>query len=86
MALFLLISGSSLEPRQSSLRCTLVTVFFTSSLIFAAYSAAFTSFLAVFRVKLPFDSFRTLYSQTDYKVGSLRGTAYDDVFRVSVAA
>ena len=51
-------------------------------IVYASYSASLTSFLAVFKLKMPFVGLRDMYENTAYRLGSLPGTAYDDLFKV----
>ena len=86
MSIFLTLSalfqqGSVCEPKTSSTRVVAITIFFTTSLIFIAYTAALTSFLAIYKVNMPFWDLKTLYDDTNYKIGSIRNTVYDDVFK-----
>ena len=44
--------------------------------IFEMYAASYTAFLAVVKLAVPFESLLTMYKNTDYKIGSIVGTAY----------
>ena len=86
MALFLSFSslfqqGIEYEPKRFSTRIATVTFFFTSLVVFVAYSASLTSFLAIFKVTLPFTDLETMYHGTNYKIGSIRNTAFDNIFK-----
>lgn len=72
-------------PGRLSSRLALLTGSVAGLVIFASYAGSLTSFLAVFKLRMPFDSFRDMYHKTDYRIGSLTGSAYDDVFKVFFA-
>ena len=48
----------------------------SSVVIFEMYAASYTAFLAVVKLAVPFDSFLTMYKDTDYTIGSSVGTTY----------
>ena len=55
---------------------------FTSSfLVFAMYSASLTSILAVVKVSMPFDSLTSMYFDTNYKVGTIRGSSFESAIK-----
>ena len=87
MALFLSFSslfqqGIEYEPKRFSTRIATITIFFATLVVFAAYSASLTSFLAVFKVSLPFTDLESMYYGTNYKIGSIRNTAFDNLFKM----
>ena len=87
MALFLSFSslfqkGIECEPKTFSTRIATITIFFATLVVFAAYSASLTSFLAVFKVRLPFTDLESMYYRTDYKIGSIHNTAFDNLFKL----
>ena len=57
------------------MRIALLTVLFASLLLFSMYSAALTSFLAVFKLQMPFDDLNSLYVTSSYKVLGVAETA-----------
>ena len=86
MALFLSFSslfqqGIEYEPKRLSTRVAAITIFFSTLVVFAAYSASLTSFLAIFKVSLPFTDLESMYHGTNYKIGSIRNTAFDNMFK-----
>ena len=52
-----------------------------STLIFAYYSAILISILMVTKRDPPFDSYASLYYQTDYDIGYRTGTSMDEFFQ-----
>ena len=79
---FKYILGTECEPKRFSTRIAFLTVFLASLVTFSAYSASLTSFLAVVKVSIPFEDLKSMYESTNYRVGSLGGTAFDDLFKV----
>ena len=77
-------SGMDIEAENFPSRVVLLTILSSTLLIFTAYSASLTSFLAVFKLSFPFVDFQTMYYQTDYVAGSLSGTAYELILKVSL--
>ena len=74
--------GMEFEPKRFSTRISIITILFATLVVFAAYSASLTSFLAVFKVSLPFEGIESMYYETNYKMGSIRNTAFDNMFRL----
>ena len=56
---------------------------FAMTTLFAAYSAQMTAVLSVFNVVMPFENVQGMYRDTDFKVGSVKNTAFDNLFNVS---
>ena len=86
MALFLSFAslcqqGIEYEAKRFSTRIATMTIFFATLVVFAAYSASLTSFLAIFKVEMPFSDLETMYYGTNYKIGSIRNTAFDNLFK-----
>ena len=50
--------------------------------LFAAYSAQMTAVLSVTNVVMPFENVQGMYRDTDFKVGSVKDTAFDSLFDV----
>ena len=72
VALFLSFSslfqkGTDFEPKRFSTRIATITIFFATLVVFASYSASLTSFLAVFKISLPFTDLESLYYRTNYR-------------------
>ena len=57
-------------------------MFLVALVIVTAYSASLTSFLAVTRLNMPFNSLEELYYQSEYKVASIPGTAFQEILEV----
>ena len=57
---------------------------FAMTTLFAAYSAQMTAVLSVFNVVMPFENVQGMYRDTDFKVGSVKNTAFDNLFNVSL--
>ena len=55
---------------------------FLATLIYAAYCANLISILLTLKVDRPFDSFHSLYSAINYKIGNLPGMAIEEYFKV----
>ena len=56
---------------------------FAMTTLFAAYSAQMTAALSVHNVVMPFENVQGMYRDTDFKVGSVKNTAFDKLFDVS---
>ena len=54
-----------------------MTLFLTSLLMFSMYAATLTSFLAVTKITLPFDSIETLHTMTNYRVVTWKNSVYE---------
>ena len=59
-------------------------IFFAMIVLFAEYSTAMTSILSVVITSMPFEDIVGMYRDTDYKVGSVKGTAFDTFFDVRI--
>ena len=77
--------GIEFEPKRFSTRISIITILFATLVVFAAYSASLTSFLSVFKVSLPFKGIESMYYETNYKIGSVQNTAFDNMFRLGNA-
>ena len=55
---------------------------FFGTLIFAAYCANLISILLSTKVKAPFNSYDSLYHDTNYEIGYIAGTRIDETLRV----
>ena len=73
--------GIEFEAKRFSTRVATITILFATLVVFAAYSASLTSFLAIFKVEMPFSDLETMYYETNYKIGSIRNTAFDNLFK-----
>ncbi len=77
-----LMQGCPEEPNPMSSRIVYILVFILSWLIWNAYNATLTSFLSVKVEKPPFQSFKEMLSNTDYKIVSAESMSVLDVFKV----
>ena len=73
--------GTEREPKRFSTRIATIAILFASLVVFAAYSASLTSFLAIFKVTLPFTDLPTMYHGTNFKIGSVKNTVFDTMFK-----
>ncbi len=55
-----LLKGTDYEPKRLSTKIVFLSIFTASIVIFAAYSASLTSFLAVYKVNMPFDTIQSM--------------------------
>lgn len=67
-------------PERLSLRIPYISIFFMASVLLAAYSAAFISFLTTGIHTLPFRSLETFVEDGTYQLAVFRGTADYEVF------
>ena len=51
----------------------------SSVVFFENYAASFTALLSVVKLAAPFADLKDLYENTDYKIGSVPGTAYKSI-------
>ena len=77
-----ILIGTNYDPQWTSTKIIFIVIFFTGLVVYTAYSASLTSALAVIKIKYPFKDLRTFYDQTNYKIGSVRNTAMDELFQV----
>ncbi len=68
--------GAEFEPRFTSTRLVFLMMMVSSVVIFENYAASYTAFLAVVKLVVPFETVMGMYKNTDYKIGSPVGTAY----------
>ena len=71
--------GSSIEPKSLATRAAFIPIFFLSILILTCYSAKMIAFLTFFKIQTPFHTLDDVLL-TDYKVGTLDGSAEQDMF------
>ena len=62
----------------------MLSILFAMTLLFVAYSAAMTSILSVVKIDIPFEGLVGMYRDTDYKLGSVKNTAFDNFFDVRI--
>ncbi|XP_031786888.1 uncharacterized protein LOC103316275 [Nasonia vitripennis] len=70
-------------PTASSLKIAFMSLVMPSMVIYISYSAALTSYLAVFNPNLPFTSEQEFASDKSYNLTVLRGSVYHDIFERS---
>ena len=73
--------GAPYEPKSYSTRVVFYVVFSSGLILYTGYSACLTSFLTVKHIKFPFTDFQQFYEQTNFKLISVRGTYYEDIFK-----
>ena len=74
-------AGSPVEPQIASTRIAFVTIFFFNLVFFTFYSASLTSFLAIHKPLMPFENLEDLVANSNYKLVTLTGTAYEDMLK-----
>ncbi len=70
----LMLQGCPTEPAMLSTRIIFLAMFLSGIVLYVAYSACLTSFLAVKRFHLPFIDMHTLYHDSDYWIMSVKGS------------
>ncbi|OXU29699.1 hypothetical protein TSAR_006447 [Trichomalopsis sarcophagae] len=70
-------------PTASSLKIAFMSLVIPSMVIYISYSAALTSYLAVFNPNLPFTTEQEFTSDKSYNLTVLRGSVYHDIFERS---
>ena len=78
----IVMQGTPEDPRRTSSKVVFFSMFLTAVLMYSTYSACLTSFLAVTSRKLPFTDERSLVEQTDYKILTLSGSTFEELFQV----
>ena len=53
-------------------------------IFFGAFTAGLTSSLAVVKTQPPFQNLKDLYENTNYKVGTIKGSIYEYNFKVQL--
>ena len=74
--------GAPYEPQSYSSRIVFLVTFVCGLILYTGYSACLTSFLAVKTMDLPFKDFQTFYDKTDFSIVTVKGTYYEDIFKV----
>lgn len=77
-------TGTEYDAQRGSTRIAMLSILFAMMVLFAVYSAAMTSLLAVVIVQVPFEGLVGMYRDTDYKLGSVKNTAFDNFFDVRI--
>ena len=77
------ILGTEYDPQRGATRVALLSILAMMVIIFACYSAQMTAVLSVANVVMPFENVQGMYRDTNYKVGSVENTAFDNLFNVS---
>ena len=75
--------GTEYDPQRGATRVAMFWLLFAMTTLFAAYSAQMTAVLSVHNVVMPFENVQSMYRDTDFKVGSVKDTAFDKLFDVS---
>ena len=74
--------GTEYDPQRGATRVALLSILAMMVIIFACYSAQMTAVLSVANVVMPFENVQGMYRDTNYKVGSVENTAFDNLFNV----
>ncbi|XP_033608695.1 glutamate receptor ionotropic, delta-1 [Cryptotermes secundus] len=72
--------GSKINAKSSAIRTVSVTSYLTATILMAAYSAVFISYLTVQDLKLPVATFQDLLKDGRYRLLSVTGTAQLNYF------
>jgi hypothetical protein len=78
--------GSKVNVKSSAIRAISVTSYLTATVVMAAYSAVFISYLTVQDLQLPVATFRDLLQDGRYHLLAVTGTAQLNYFDVSAQA
>jgi hypothetical protein len=76
--------GSKVNAKSSAIRAISVTSYLTATIVMAAYSAVFISYLTVQHLKLPVATFQDLLKDGRYHLLAVTGTAQLNYFDVSI--
>ena len=76
--------GTEYDPQRGATRVALLSILAMMVIIFACYSAQMTAVLSVANVVMPFENVQGMYRDTNYKVGSVENTAFDNLFNVRI--
>ena len=82
-SLYCFIQGSESQPSFQSTRIIFAMILLSSVVLFQNFAASYTSFLSVVAPLEPFDSVKTLWSDTNTIIGTREGVAMYDMFIVS---
>ena len=74
--------GTEYDPQRGATRVALLSILAMMVIVFACYSAQMTAVLSVANVVMPFENVQGMYRDTNYKVGSVENTAFDNLFNV----
>ena len=74
--------GTEYDPQRGATRVAMFWLLFAMTTLFAAYSAQMTAVLSVVQVVMPFENIQGMYRDTEFKVGSVKNTAFDNLFNV----
>ena len=75
--------GSTYKPKKLAVRIVVGSWWLFCIIIVATYVANLVAFLAVSQLTLPFTTLEELAANTDYKFGTLGGTEWVTIFKVS---
>jgi hypothetical protein len=82
LELIFFVKGTEFEPIYISTRVIFFCMMASNVVFFEYYSASYTSFMSVVKVASPFETVEDLYTKTNYKLGSLKGTSFKTQFNV----
>ena len=77
--------GTEYDPQRGATRVALLSILAMMVIVFACYSAQMTAVLSVANVVMPFENVQGMYRDTNYKVGSVENTAFDNLFNVRIS-
>ena len=80
----MLLLGTEYDPHRGATRVAMFSILLAMVVLFASYSASMTSVLSVFKLTMPFTDLPSMYRDTDYKIGSVKNTAFDNLFNVRI--
>ena len=75
----MIAQGTSLDPKSTSAKIIFLLCFLLGLLVISSFNATLTSYLAVFKLSLPFLSLEGIL-ETEYSIGGLSGATYDGFF------
>ena len=71
--------GSPVEPKTTSTKIVFLIAFLLGLINLSSFNATLTSYLAVFKVSLPFDNLEGIFA-SDFTIGGIRGAIIDSFF------
>ena len=66
-----------------STRCAALSLLMAIIVLYGTYTAAITSELSDIQVHMPFLNLHQMYTETETKVGTVKGTVITEIFKVS---
>ena len=75
----MIAQGTSLEPKSTSTKIIFLLCFLLGLMVVSSFNATLTSYLAVFKLSLPFKTLGGIFD-TEYTIGGISGATYDGFF------